>query len=99
MNTYTDGELVKCTGTFTTEAGDAQDPTGVRFVFETPAAQVTEYVYGTDVQVVKDSTGIYHVNLDTTDKPGTWKYRFYSTGTGQSAAQAKFKVTRAVPDL
>jgi len=97
MNTYTEGELIKCTGTFTDEASVVQDPTGVRFVFETPAGVVTEYVYGTDVEVVKDSTGVYHVNLDTTDKPGTWKYRFYGTGTGQSAGQNKFKVMRAVP--
>ena len=99
MNTYTDGELVKCTGTFRDEASALADPATVTFVFETPAAVVTDYVYGTDVEVVKDSTGVYHVNLDTTNQPGTWKYRFFSTGNGQTAAQAKFKVTRAVPDL
>lgn len=97
MNTYTEGELVKCTGTFTDEDGVAQDPTGVRFVQENPTGASTEYVFGTDIEVVKDSTGVYHVNVDTTGHPGTWKYRFYGTGTGQAAGQLKFKVMRAVP--
>lgn len=97
MNTYTDGELVKCTGTFKDENDVVADPSTVTFVYETPAGAVTELVYGTDAEVVKDSTGVYYVNLDTTGVPGTWKYRFFSSGNGQAAAQSKFKVMRAVP--
>jgi hypothetical protein len=41
--------------------------------------------YGVGAELVKDSTGVYHVDIDA-DEAGKWLYRFYSTGTGQASS-------------
>jgi hypothetical protein len=89
-NTYDVGDEVKLKGEFTDDDGNAQDPTTVTFAFLAPSASsATEYVYGTDAEVVKESTGVYYVNLGVTEA-GTWRWRFYSTGTGKSAGESYF---------
>lgn len=104
MNIYTEGELVKCTGSFKNDEGELHDPETVKFVYQFPNGEPVELVYEEadpepeDVLVIKkDDVGIYYVDLDTTDKPGIWHYRFYSTGDGQTAGQTKFRVEKAVP--
>jgi len=94
MASYDVGDVVRCTGTFTTAAGVATDPTAVNFKVRTPAGTVTTYVYGTDAELVKASTGVYTVDVPLTTT-GTWAYRFYSTGTGQAAAEATFWVEQS----
>jgi hypothetical protein len=91
---YDIGDVVRCTGTFTTAAGVATDPTAVNFRVKTPAGTVTTYVYGTDAELVKASTGVYYVDVSLT-MAGSWTYRFYSTGVGQAAAEATFWVNRS----
>lgn len=91
MNVYDKGDLLRCSGTFTDADGIAQDPTAVFFKYKTPAGTTITYTYGTDDELVKDSNGNYHVDLDL-DEVGTWSYRFYSTGTGQAAAEGQFFV-------
>lgn len=91
MNTYDVGDLVRCTGTFTTAAGAATDPTVVGCKVLPPGGTVTTYVYGTDAALVKDSTGVYHVDVSGT-VAGYWNYRFYSTGTGQAAGEEAFSI-------
>lgn len=91
MNTYDKGDLIKCTGTFTNSSGTAIDPAVVKFSVRVPAGTVTTYTYGTDVQLVKSSTGIYYVNVDAATE-GTYTYRFFSTGTGQASSETQFHV-------
>lgn len=91
MTTYDKGDLVRVSGAFANSSGTAIDPTVVRFSFTNPGGTTTSYVYPTDVQLVKDSTGNYHVDIDAATV-GTWLYRFYSTGTGQAAAEGEFFV-------
>lgn len=91
MTTYDKGDLVRVSGMFADSAGVATDPTVVKFSFTNPAGTTTTYTYPTDVQLVKDSTGNYHVDIDASSS-GTWLYRFYSTGTGQAAAEGEFFV-------
>jgi hypothetical protein len=91
-NQYDIGDEVRCTGTFTDESGTAQDPASVAFRFKAPSATTaTAYVYGTDAEVVKDSTGVYHVDLDITEA-GTWYTRWSATGVGQAAGEGQFYV-------
>ena len=91
MNQYQKGDLVRCTASFTTSAGVATNPTAVRFQVRTPAGDTTEYVYGTDAEVVRPATGSYYVDVNASEA-GTWRYRFYSTGTGQAADESAFRV-------
>jgi uncharacterized protein YfaS (alpha-2-macroglobulin family) len=90
INVYDTGDLVRCTGTFATD-GTNVDPTAVLFKVKSPTGTVTTYTYGTDVQLVKSATGIYYVNVSATEN-GMYRYRFYSTGTGQAASEGQFRV-------
>lgn len=89
---YALGTNVICSSVFTDEDGADQDPSVVNFSFyHEDEAAPTVYVYGTDNELVKDSVGHYHVNVDG-NAVGWWYYRFYSTGTGQAAEEHKFRI-------
>jgi hypothetical protein len=90
---YDKGDLVRCTATFkdATNNDTLVDPSTIQFKFKTPAGATTTYTYGTDAQLVKDSTGQYHVDLNA-NAAGTWSYQFSSTGTYQAAQEQQFTV-------
>lgn len=90
-NTYHQGNIIRVTGTWTDVDGDPLDPTVVRFEMQNPAGTVTSYVYGTDIQLVKASAGVYYVDIDASIS-GIWYYRFYSTGVGQAGRRSNFLV-------
>ncbi len=87
--TYDKGDLVRIAAIFKNAAGTPIDPTTVQFKFTTPALVTTTYTYPSDAQLVKDSTGNYHVDIDANTN-GTWRVRFQSSGTGQAAAEDEF---------
>ena len=91
INTYDLGDLVRITGTFKDEDGAVLDPTTVYFEYKTPAGVVTTLTYGIDGSVIRDSTGVYHCDLDA-NASGEWYCRWYSTGTGQAAEEEVFYV-------
>lgn len=91
MANYDHGDLVRIEGVFTTAAGVALDPTAVICEVIAPGGTKTTYTYGTDLALVKDSTGNYHLDISVA-VPGTYKYRWHSTGTGQAAEWQRFKV-------
>ena len=91
MNQYSKGDLVRCSASFADSAGTATNPSAVIFQVRNPAGTTTSYTYGTDAEVVRPSTGSYYVDVNA-NLVGTWHYRFYSTGTGQAADEASFRV-------
>jgi uncharacterized protein YfaS (alpha-2-macroglobulin family) len=91
IRVYQEGDLVRATGVFKNAADVAIDPTTVRFKFTKPNGVQTTYLYLTDVQLVRDSTGNYHVDISA-DLPGEWYYRWESTGNGQAAEDHQFTV-------
>jgi hypothetical protein len=88
-NTHDKGDLVRCVGVFTDANGDPVDPAVLIFKFKTPGGTITTYTFGVDAQLVKDSTGTYHTDVDA-NAAGTWEYRYEGTGTGQAAGEAHF---------
>lgn len=82
---YQVGDLVRATGTFTNAAGTVTDPAAVLAQYRDPSSNTASLTYGVDAALVKDSTGVYHVDIDA-DEVGWWHYRFYSTGSGQAAS-------------
>lgn len=88
---YDLGNVIRAAAVFRNIANVLIDPTEVRFQVKDPAGVVTEYVYGTNVQLVKDSVGNYHSDV-TGNKTGRWSYRFYSTGSGEAAAESQFVI-------
>lgn len=92
---YVRGALVRVSAEFTTSGGTYVDPSVVRVKYRAPGQTVgdqTTLLYGTDAAVVKDATGKYHVDVDTTNKAGTWRFRWESTGSGQAANEGEFVV-------
>ena len=85
------GDLERVQGTFRNSSGTLIDPTTVTFKARNPAGTITTYVYGTDSQVVKDSTGVYHVDWSLSSA-GKWYFRIESTGTGQAADEEEVLV-------
>lgn len=86
------GDDVRVSGVFKDTNGDEGDPTAVTFKFRPPgAASPTIYVYGTDGELVRDSLGNYHVDIDA-DLPGTWKWRWIAEGSIKSAKKGSFRV-------
>jgi hypothetical protein len=67
------------------------DPATVTFKMRKPDGTETTYVYLTDVQLIRDSTGKYHV-LVLLDQYGVWWYRYEGTGTAPGATEASLEV-------
>lgn len=94
-NTHDLGDLVRVSAPFTlVSSGAAVDPDVVKLTIKTPSGTVTTYIYGTDAEIVKDSTGNYHADISA-GEAGTWHYRWWSTGNGQAAQEKRFEVRTA----
>lgn len=91
---YAEGTEVRVSALFTV-AGTPTDPTTVTAIIRDPDGVETTYLYGTDAELVKDSTGAYHVDVDA-DVAGRWVYRFAGTGTAQAALDQVFLVEGSV---
>lgn len=93
MSTFTAGNLIRCTAAFTA-SNTPIDPTSVGFAWKVGSTGVpTRYVYGVGGQIVRDGTGLYHVDLDTTDLPGNWIVVYASGGVGEASGTISFTVT------
>src|SRR5690606_31478154 len=90
------GTAETVTATFTSvSSGDKVDPTTVTAGVRSEGGTLTEYVYNTDPEVVRDSTGVYHINV-TPDSDGTWTVAFKGTGTAVVVNQDTFT---AIPSI
>jgi len=58
------------------------DPTTITLHIVDPSGNITTYIYETDAELVKDSTGQYHADYSL-DEAGIWKYDWVATGTVQ----------------
>jgi hypothetical protein len=94
MNTYEQDNVVRVSVTFKDAAGVLADPTTVKLRVKIGSAEPSEYVYGTDSEVMRDSAGLYHADL-AVNAPGTWRYKWLGTGTVTAADENSFKVERA----
>jgi len=90
MNTYDVGDRRKLCCEIRNEDGDLADPTTVTFKIKAPDGEVTVYVLDTDAELVRDSTGTYHVYWDITLN-GTYWWRFEASGNIGAAEEAAFK--------
>lgn len=89
INIYVTGQKVRCSVAFTV-SGVATDPTTVTCKIKDPSGNVSTYVYGTDAELVKDSTGNYHVDV-ITDEDKQWHFRFEGTGTCVAVEESSFR--------
>lgn len=93
------GSLIRLTAAFTdpltvdpvTLEEAPIDPTTITVKIKKPDATVVTKVYGTDIDVILDSVGHYHIDIDA-DAAGPWVFGWFGTGTGQAANEHGFKV-------
>ena len=86
MATYHVGDRVRCTGTIKDRTPAEIDPSSVYGWYKSPRGTVVTYQYGVDGECVRTDTGDYYIDVDITEH-GTWRYGFYSTGTGKAASE------------
>ena len=91
MNEYSIGTLVHAVGTWINAAGGGVDPAAVFAKVKDPVGNEVTYAYPADPELVRESAGVYYVDVDITLE-GIWWVRFYSTGSGQAAAEQGFKI-------
>lgn len=89
VNQYDVHDLVRVSAVFRSLAGVATDPTTVVVKYVAPGGSPVTKTYGSDLEVVKDSTGCYHLDIDVTAE-GTWTYRFNGSGALQAAGEQTF---------
>ena len=95
INVYDIGDIARCTGTFTDIDDDPADPTSVVFRYEKPDGTETALTYGVDGAVIRDSIGVYHVDLTiAAGEYGRWHYRWTGTGALVAAGESRFQVRR-----
>lgn len=87
---FYEGTLVRCQFEFRNSSGYV-DPTSVTCKVQEPQGTEAEYAYG-DGTLLRASTGIYYVSINTTGKRGDWRVAAYGTGTNQAAVHKVFKV-------
>ncbi len=95
---YDIGDIVRCSSTFTDTGAVKQDPSQVHFVYTTPAGVDSVHTRlgvttGTVDTVVRASSGTYFRDVTTTASGPYW-YRFNSTGSITTLAEANFIVRR-----
>lgn len=75
------GDLRRLSATFKDTAGAVTDPGTTTFVMREPDGVATTYVFPTNAELVKDSTGKFHVDW-TIAKAGRHAWRFTGTVSG-----------------
>ena len=83
---------------FTNVSGTITDPTEVVFAYQVGSGPVQQTVYGvgqTWGTISKDSTGTYHIDIDTTGSPGAWTWTWAGTGSVQVRTEGQILVNPA----
>jgi len=78
---------------FTNITGTVTDPTEVKFGYTVNGGSSTTFTYGVGAQVVRDSTGTYHIDIDTTGLSGTWTYSWVGYGGVQTRSEGQLIVS------
>jgi hypothetical protein len=84
-----DIRTVYTTSPFVNAGNTPTDPTTVRVRWKVHGGTETVWTYGTDSQVVKDGTGLYHADIPVAEV-GLYYYRIEGTGTVQAAEEGTF---------
>lgn len=87
------GSTVRLTASFVNDSDVASDPTTVTVYVKAVGHNETAYVYGVDQGVVKDSTGVYHMDYVVPDIQGRnqlFAYRWTGEGTLIAAGEGEF---------
>jgi hypothetical protein len=90
------GDAVRITCSFRALAtGALTDPTTITVKTRVhKSGSISTFVFGTDAEVVKDSTGVFHFDFAFAEA-GAHFWRFAGTGTVKAATEGTFEVLRS----
>lgn len=88
-NKYYRGAGITLGVTFTDADDNPADPTDVTFSMKDPVTgDITDYI---TVELTHDDTGVFSIDIDTTDfNEGTWYYKWVGTGALVAASEWAF---------
>jgi hypothetical protein len=92
MSQINPGDTVRLTAEFRNSAGTLTNPTAVTLRIRPKGGTPVVYVYGVGVEVVRDSTGLYHMDY-TVPNLGrfvAFDYRWEGTGTVAAVEEGQF---------
>jgi hypothetical protein len=95
MDTFDIGDLFPLIATFRDLNGVATDPATVTLSIRTPDGTKTDYVYGTDLEVIKDVTGVYYISY-VAAQAGYHGWSAHGTGAVQEGGSSGFYVRRGI---
>jgi hypothetical protein len=91
MDIYFKGQILRIGVEFRDNAGELADPTTLDFSWKVDFEDSDSYEYGTDPEIVRDSLGVYYVDL-TLSISGTYVYQYIAGGLIENAIEDTFLV-------
>ena len=93
MNAYLINSAIRnrCTFTDPNNSDAKVDPTTVTVKYKAPNSPTVEKVHVTDVEVIKESTGVYYIDIIPTEV-GRWWVLWDGDGTVDVSAERWFRV-------
>lgn len=89
------GDNLRARGIFKNNAAPPvlTDPSSVTVTINGPGDNVNTYIYNTDVEVVRDTTGTFHVDFVATEA-GRWWVEWHGTGGVTATGSLNFLVNQ-----
>lgn len=87
---YDFGDVARMTVEFRVD-GVLTDPTTISATVKKPDGTVTVYTTLTVLPIVRDSQGVYHLDVPA-NQPGTWTFKFAGTGAAEDIGTNSFYV-------
>lgn len=88
------GEVVRVSLHVADLSGVAADPGSVTLKVKPGSGVVTDYLYGSAPEVVRDGAGLYHADIALT-ATGLWAYRWQLTTPNAGAAEGVINVSKS----
>lgn len=94
MSCYFNGTSVRLSATFKNDQEALADPTAVTFKIRVEAGDPTTYVYGADLELVRDGLGLYHVDWPIA-ADGRHYWRWDGDGAVDAAIEGSFMTQKS----
>lgn len=94
---YNQGTDVQVSAVFTDD-GAPTDPTTISFNVWYPDGTLVTYVFGEDINVVRDDVGAYFCDLGIPPMPGQYRYNAVGAGVVEATLPGTFVVMQSVVD-
>ncbi len=97
LNNVVLGAVVQISLTIKNMQSVLADPSALRLKLRDPDDQITTYVFGANVELVKDAVGTYHADV-VMSKAGKWAYRWESDAPNAGADEGLILVSKSIVD-